>query len=143
MNRFPHFNGGRMTEDQLKSHSVLIIGEDPSVLVLLSSVLEAEGLRAVFARNGEEAVSITVRDGAFIQLVLCDIQTAGVIERMKEIRPEFPVVFFSTLVDSGVIRLQTMRKMKDGPFSHEGKSGLLETVRAALDDDATLRMGAA
>lgn len=93
--------------------SVLVVDEDPAILALIATILDRNGLRALLARDAEEAMTIARRGYVPIDLILSDIEISGMsgadlARRLREIRPETRVLYMSAFVDSGVIRIGLM-----------------------------------
>jgi len=59
----------------MEGHSALVVDDDEQACLLLSSMLEGMGFRAVTASNGKEALKII--DNSGVALVLCDWQMPG------------------------------------------------------------------
>ena len=58
--------------------SVLVVDDDPAILALIATILDRNGLRALLARDGEEAMAIAQRSHVAIDLILSDIEISGV-----------------------------------------------------------------
>ena len=82
--------------------TVLFADDNKNIREFCRRELEDEGYRVVVARDGAEAIRLTLRDSP--DLVILDICMPGVngleaIERIKAIRPDVPVVFFTSFDD--------------------------------------------
>jgi CheY-like chemotaxis protein len=106
--------------------SVLVIDEDTSILTFLARLLDANEIRALLARNAEEAMSIAQRSYVPIDLILTDVtvretaddsvsESAGaqVVSRVRQIRPDVRVLYMSAYTDAGVIRIQLMNRQQE------------------------------
>src|SRR5579863_8176359 len=83
--------------------SVLVVDEDPAILALIAAILDRNGLRALLARDAEEAMAIARRGYVPIDLILCDIEISGMsgadlTRRLLEIRPDTRVLYMSAFV---------------------------------------------
>lgn len=131
--------------DKRNSTSVLIVNQDPSILILLAAILERNGFRALLARSAEESVEISARQFVPIELVLCDVAVGGVpgqevVRRIREHRPEVKDLYLATGVDDGAIRIRIMAPTEEGVFSAVGDLSLVDYVRNSLSKP--LRAGA-
>src|SRR5579859_2085288 len=102
------------TSEKRTPASVLIVNEDPAILVLLASMLERNGYRALLARSRAEAVEITSRHYVPVDMVLCDVLVGGegaqsIMAAVRENRPAVRELFLSTGVESGAIRIGVVR----------------------------------
>ncbi|MGE0710495.1 MAG: response regulator [Planctomycetota bacterium] len=126
-----------MSQDaEAGGRAVLVVEDDPLVLLTVRYTLEAAGYRVVSATSLEEAVARWSQEGAGLGLVLSDLalgQASGV-ELAGPLRPKglaTPVVFMSGLRAQDVERHTglaaggVLRK----PFSREE---LLDRVAGAL-----------
>jgi DNA-binding NtrC family response regulator len=127
----------------VESLSVLVVDEDPEILSFLARILDINGIRALLARNHNEAIGIAKRGYVPIDLVLTDVflePDAGtpdlssgpaLVERLRELRPEVRALYMSAYIDSEIIRI----KLMDGGFETTSRSpddrGLLDSIRSA------------
>jgi DNA-binding NtrC family response regulator len=125
------------------SLSVMVIDEESAVLSFFASILNANGIRALLARNADEAIGIANRGYVPIDVVLTDIllkpstgapgsdRGIELVARLRKLRPEVRVLYMSAHLDSEVIRIELM----DGKFAPMGKQsdnqGLIEAIRTA------------
>ncbi len=122
-------------QEQGASPSVLIVDEEPDVLMLLSSMLESNGIRALRARSIAEAVEIAGRPHVPIDLVLCnagnDPTTAPDLTNLREIRPGLRAIYMSACFDSDVIRIGLLR----GDTAESGlvdNTGMITAIQGAM-----------
>jgi len=78
--------------------SILIVDDETSIRESLKGILQDEGFRTLFARNGEEGLAL-VRDES-PDLVLLDIWMPGIdgletLRRIKEVQPDQLVIMMS------------------------------------------------
>ena len=82
------------------SETVLVVEDDPSLLMLARESLTDLGYRVLAARGGEEALRIIERERGAIDLLVTDVvmpEMGGrdLAERVHRIRPDLPVLFVS------------------------------------------------
>ena len=78
--------------------NILLVDDDVSILLLVSDVLEENGMNVVTARSGEEAVRLM--EGQSFDLILLDIKMPEMngIDALKEIRKfdqDIPIIMQS------------------------------------------------
>ena len=87
-----------MSEDALDV--VLIVEDDPSILMVLSDYLSGEGYRVLQAENGEQAFEI-LASKPHLDLMVTDYRLPGGISGVQiaepaiKLRPELKVIFIS------------------------------------------------
>ena len=87
-----------MSEDALDV--VLIVEDDPSILMVLSDYLSGEGYRVLQAENGEQAFEI-LASKPHLDLMVTDFRLPGgisgvqIAEPAVKLRPDLKVVFIS------------------------------------------------
>jgi CheY-like chemotaxis protein len=118
------------------SVSVLVVDDDPAILALIATILDRNGLRALLARDGQEAMAIAQRNHVPIDLILSDIEISGVsgadlVRRLREIRPNARVLYMSAYVDSGVIRVGLMPARFESPSGAVEDWGFVDSILAA------------
>ena len=95
------------------SISVLVVDEEPLILISIAKILDANRMRALLARNGSEAVEIAERSYIPIDLILTN---AGILElhepellsRLRHIRPGVRHLCMAACVDCSVVCIQLM-----------------------------------
>lgn len=88
------------------SETVLLVDDEEMILEVGQAMLEKLGYRIVVANGGEQAVDAVIRKGDEIDLVILDLIMPGmdggkVFERIKEIRPQLPVMLSSGYAING------------------------------------------
>ncbi len=78
--------------------TILVVDDEESIRLSLEGILLDEGYRALFASNGEDAISIALEEDP--DLILLDIWMPGIdgmetLARIKESRPNQPVIMMS------------------------------------------------
>lgn len=124
--------------------SVLIVDEEPSILISLSRILETNGIRALLARNANEAVEIAKRSYIPIDLVLSnaailELHGPELLDLLRQIRPGVRDVCMAACIDEGVLRIQLMAGFP-GAVTAVYDSGLVESIQRAIS--APLSRGA-
>lgn len=135
--------------------SVLVVDEEPSVLVFLASLLDNNGIRALLAHSAQEAEEIARRGYVPIDLVLTDIVVkdsggdaaaaeisgAELINRLRRIRPDVRSLYMTAFIDAGVIRIQLMSRRQDREGENFDPGDLISSIRAAAVAPLAFRGG--
>lgn len=118
--------------------TILIVDDDPAVLILMQSILMAAEYRILLATGSADAMRIARQKNIHIDLVLLDVRIPGVsgtalADDIRLIRPNILVLWMSGFVDQEFIRV----KLLDGyagflskPFRRDG---LLTAVQEAIE----------
>ena len=98
------------TNGASKQQKLLVIGSEPAVLISLRTILNIGRLHVLTTDEPEAAVRLMEDPEAEIGLALIDVCTLQVeprilAARLRAVRPEIKILFFSSLVDGEVIRL--------------------------------------
>ena len=115
--------------------SVLIVEQEPAVLVILSSLFRRSGFRTLLARSAAEAVEIASRPYVPVDSVLTDVEVMGepgpqLVEGLQRTRPDVPVLFMSAVTDSGAVRINLMRQLGPKYFVRAADTSLASTSLA-------------
>ena len=116
---------------------ILLAEDDEQVRPLMASMLRRAGYQVLVAAHGAEALLLAERHQGPIHLLLTDVKMPGMngprlAERMRELRPQTPVLFMSGYVDSTAV-LPEGAEVLSKPFSNEE---LLARVQARIDSAA-------
>jgi two-component system, cell cycle sensor histidine kinase and response regulator CckA len=89
--------------------TVLLVEDEESVRRLLVHLLKKRGYEVVEASSGEEGLRIFKQRGTEIHLVLTDVVMPGMsgpsmAEKLREVRPDTPIVFMSGYTDDVLAR---------------------------------------
>jgi len=114
---------------------VLIVDDDRDISLLLSALMNKEGLTSMMAHDGETALQMVpvVRP----DMILVDVKMPGidgmeVLKRVKETDPHLPVVLITAYAEIST----TVAAMRAGAFDYLAKpfdhSEVIRVVRAAL-----------
>ena len=120
-------------------HRVLIVDDDPSVLCVLSNLLQSEDYDVIATLRGDKAVTILKSDED-IDVMISDIRMnplAGteLLKMSREVRPNMPVImltaFFSKKSEAEALKMGAFDYIKK-PWDIEE---LLETVKRAIESE--------
>ncbi len=113
--------------------TILLVEDDPSVLQMTEILLSEMGYTVLSAADGNEGLALFKERGADIDLLLTDLVMPGMGGRtlsaaIKEMRPEFPVIFmtgydFNQEFDGQAVRQGMIVLQK--PFCPKDLAGLL------------------
>jgi PAS domain S-box-containing protein len=121
--------------------TVLLVEDEPSVLIPIARLLRRQGYTVLTASNGEEAISIAQTHQRAMHVLLTDVilpKLSGTIvaERLTALYPDLKVIFTSGYAATTTDHddLSTGRSaFLPKPFSH---AELAQKVRAVLDANA-------
>ena len=92
--------------------SVLVMDEDPAVLVFTARVLEGSGIRALLARTADEAIGLAKMNYVPMDIVLANkamlAADTDLLKRIQEFRPAIRHLSMAAAVDGDVIRVQPL-----------------------------------
>jgi DNA-binding response OmpR family regulator len=115
--------------------TILLLDDEGAVLDLLEDWLGTLGYRVLRAEFLEAALEVA--DGQTVDVAIADVMMGvdngvEIVRRLREGRPELPVVFISGLTE-GVVNATPNTYFVRKPFSLEG---IAAAVRHALDHTA-------
>ncbi|QNI34368.1 response regulator [Alloacidobacterium dinghuense] len=121
----------------MASERILVVDDEPYVRTVIAAMLEKAHYRPVLASNGLEAMERLQTDPPY-DLVLSDIMMDGLdgmslLERLREVQPETPMVMVTAIHDVGVAISAIRKGAYDYLLKPFEKEQLLATVRRALD----------
>jgi response regulator RpfG family c-di-GMP phosphodiesterase len=125
--------------------SVLLVDQEPSILVFIARVLDASGMRALLARSGSEALEIAERKFVPIDMILANaailkLQGPELLNHLRRIRPGVRDLCMAACVDRGVVRIQLMAG-GPGMESEVCYDGLVESIRKSAGTPLARRAG--
>jgi response regulator RpfG family c-di-GMP phosphodiesterase len=125
--------------------SVLVVDEDPAILILIARILDTNGMRVLLARNGSEAVEIAERHDIPIDLIVTNVaiveqREPQLIEQLRRIRPGVRDLSMAACIDGGLIRIQLMTGGHGGE-SVVCEGGLVESIRKSATVPRVRRAG--
>jgi len=117
--------------------TVLVVDDDPSILLVIQAMLENQDLRVLLANNAESALRLGEQRQLTIDLLLADVvmpdvSGPGLALRMLSMRPNLRVLFMSAFAEADIVRVKVLDKALGfvaKPFSSDS---LLANVREAL-----------
>ena len=117
--------------------TVLVVDDDPSILLVIQAMLENPDLRVLLANNAESALRLGEQSQLTIDLLLADVVMPDVSGpdlalRMLSMRPNLRVLFMSAFAEADIVRVKVLDKALGfvaKPFSSDS---LLANVREAL-----------
>ncbi len=114
---------------------VLIVDDDRDLRLMLSALMQKEGLTSLVADDGERALEMIPADRP--DLLLVDVKMPGldgmeVLKRVRETDPQLPVVLITAYAEIAA----SVAAMRAGAFDYLGKpfdhGEVIRVVRAAL-----------
>jgi two-component system cell cycle sensor histidine kinase/response regulator CckA len=123
------------------TETVLLVEDDPTVQLVVSTMLETYGYDVLTAGGGEEAIAQFAACGVEIPLVVSDLVMRGLdgqqtLERIRKIQPATKGLFMSGYTDGLLLRsdaLDDQTGFIQKPFSGDD---LAHRIRELLDDGA-------
>jgi two-component system cell cycle sensor histidine kinase/response regulator CckA len=120
------------------TETVLIIEDEKSVLKMAAQLLKNQGYQIIEAPGSEDAMRVFEEHSGPIDLVLTDVvmpvcRGPALVERLKQLRDNFKVLYMSGYTDGGVGDLYVLRRGDNfiqKPFTLES---LANKVRSVLD----------
>lgn len=115
--------------------SILIVDDDPDVLVLFSRILEEGGFKVYLAISGEHALDIVGTTG--VDLIILDLSMAPPdgFELLKTLRtsmPQLPVVVASGYLQGSLLKAAELFGATAALSKLDAPTRLLDTVHEAL-----------
>ena len=122
------------------TETVLIIEDEKSVLKMAAQILKNQGYQILEAPGSEDAMRVFEEHSGPIDLVLTDVvmpvcRGPALVERLKQLRDNFKVLYMSGYTDGGVGDLYVLRRGDNfiqKPFTLESLSC---KVRSVLDGE--------
>jgi CheY-like chemotaxis protein len=119
-----------------EKRSVLVVSDDPDVLIFIGRLLERDGARVLFARSASQAIGIAAREYVPIDLILSNVTLPGLsgpetVNRVRQVRPGIRALYMSALTDHGVIRIDVMRRGGDDRYDARDRT-LFESIEQAV-----------
>jgi PAS domain S-box-containing protein len=122
------------------AETVLIIEDEKSVLKMATQLLKNQGYQILAAHGSEDAMRVFEEHSGPIDLVLTDVvmpvcRGPALVERLKQLRENFKVLYMSGYTDGGVGDLGVLRRGDNfiqKPFTLESLAG---KVRSVLDGE--------
>jgi response regulator RpfG family c-di-GMP phosphodiesterase len=125
--------------------SVLVVDAEPAILILIARILDTNGIRALLARNGNEAVEIAERHDIPIDLIVANVavleqRDSQLLEQLRRIRPGVRDLSMAACIDGSMIRIQLMTGVHwVDPVVCDG--GLVQSIRKSATVPRVRRAG--
>jgi two-component system cell cycle sensor histidine kinase/response regulator CckA len=121
--------------------TVLVIDDQPSVLIVVKAMLESGLSNVLLAQDADSALRLVESENLPIDLILTDVtvrDTSGIdlANRILAVRPGVKLMFMSAFVDGEVVRVKLLEQAP-GELGPLGKDGLVECVRRKLADSSS------
>jgi putative nucleotidyltransferase with HDIG domain len=117
---------------------VLIVDDDPSAVAAIRATLQSAGFSPAIASNGLEALrrfaETPQSDIVLLDVMLRDCNGLNLLDTLKQLRPETPVVMISGVHDIAVAISAMKKGACDYLLKPVGAEQLLNTVRRSLAD---------
>jgi two-component system cell cycle sensor histidine kinase/response regulator CckA len=122
----------------LEGETVLVVEDEPSVLMIIGRVLREQGYRVLEAPHGQDALAIAADPATRIDLMIADVVMPGLggrelATRLAERRPDVPILFTSGYTGHDVVERGLIER--DWPFLAKpvAPDALARKVRELLD----------
>jgi len=117
--------------------SIMVVDDDPAVLVLVQSILTSVGYRPLLAATGEDALHLAQQKHIHMDLALLDIRMPGLhgpqlANEILAVRPNIRILFMSGFVEEEMIRIKALDRnahFLPKPFK---TAGLLQAIEGTL-----------
>ena len=121
----------------MASVRILIVDDDENVRTAIAAALKVAEYQPILASNSSEALRY-VEEGEPYDLVLSDITTRGIdglglLDRVKQLQPDTPIVMITAIHDIGTAITAMRRGAYDYLLKPFENAQLHKTVRRALD----------
>jgi len=121
--------------------TILVVDDDPAVLVLIQNILMAADYRVLLAAERAAAVRQAGQKHLHIDLALLDVCMPGMpatalADEILSLRPNVRVLFMSGFVDDEIIRIKLLDQCAGFLAKPFRSDGLLWAVRQAMDAPA-------
>ena len=120
--------------------TVLVIDDEEMIRTLAASILTRQGYQVLTGENGAAGIEALRRDPKAVSLVVLDLLMPGMsgeeaLDRLREIRPDVPVILTSGFDESDAVQRFTGRKLAgflQKPFSNDGLLRAVSQVLASV-----------
>ncbi len=114
---------------------ILCVDDETTGLSVRKMLLESQGYRVLTAENGPDALVLFSSED--VEAVILDYSMPGmngnvVAERMKELRPDLPIIMLSAYVD---LPSETLALVDKSITKGEPPRGLLDAIAQLLDSN--------
>lgn len=96
-----------------KRGTILVIDDDPAVLILIHAIFSGAGYRVVPAVSGDDAIRLARQRHLHIDVALLDVhmprmRPRELVDEILSVRPKLPFLFMSGLLDDEVVRIRVL-----------------------------------
>jgi len=118
--------------------TILVVDDTPSILKVVSAILQHANFNVLQARSGEEALRVAGLHSGEINLLLSDIQMQTmsgpeVGKTLKTLRPKIHVMLMSGMADGNMLVLNYGWAFIEKPFLAEKLLSMVNTVLHSPD----------
>lgn len=118
--------------------TILIVDDDPAVLVLIQGILMAADYRVLIAAERADAIHLAGQKHIHIDVALLDVRIPGVsgtalADEILSIRSNIPVLWMSGFVNEEFIRVKLLDEYAGFLSKPLHRDGLLLAVQQAVD----------
>ena len=111
--------------------TVLIVNDDPAVLLLIQNILATAGYRVLHATTSPDALRLAAQRHIHIDVALLDVQHRELADELRALRTQVRVLWMCGFVDDDFVRI----KMLHGC---EGQD-IVQAVRHAVEADVKVQ----
>jgi excisionase family DNA binding protein len=111
----------------------LVVDDDGSIRALFKEILGEVGYGVATARDAHEAIELFSRSDftlVFLDLLLPDMDGAELLKKLRDIKPDIPVIIITGYPDSGIMS----RALVEGPFGIMRKPFNESDIMTALNN---------
>ncbi len=117
--------------------TILIVDDDPAVLILVQNILTAAGYRVLPALDRADAVRLAGQKHIHMDMALLDVYMPGVsgtelADEILSIRPNLRILWMSGFVDDEFIRIRLIAGYAGFLPKPLRRAGLLRAVEQAM-----------
>lgn len=126
----------KLKRNDYSAGNILIVEDDPAVLVLMQAILKTANHRVLPAENSDDAIRLAGQRHLRIDAVVVDVRmpivALGLAHAIVSLRPNVPVLFVFGIVDNEIVRIKLLQEysqfLREPPKNH----CLLEAVSQAI-----------
>lgn len=117
--------------------TILVVDDEPAVLILIKTILNAAKYRALVSNCGADAIRLAQQkhlrlDAAILDVRIPETIPAELARELALLRPRLPILFMSGFIDDQIIRVRMLNEYAGflpKPFKPDG---LLRAVRECM-----------
>lgn len=128
--------------------TVLVVNQDPSVLVLLQIILSAADCRVLVAQDSDSAVRLAWQKQIPIDVVLLDVdlpdaKESGLADNIHSIRPEMGVLSMTGFVEDEFVRIKLVDGQADFLPNNDQAGHVVQLVQQLIGGRPAAKRAAA